>query len=94
MGQRKGMFQRALPGTGVSHIKKLGFGLMEGVIWDELSANRRARIEAKTRAFAAKFQNLKHRVLFVVCKILHKSILKQESTPGADNQFWIDHGWL
>jgi NAD(P)H-dependent FMN reductase len=86
---------------GVSRIKKLGFGLMEGVIWDELSEKRRAAIEAKTRSFATRFQNrgparksLKHMALHKICKMMHQGALKKESTPSTDNQYWIDKGWL
>jgi multimeric flavodoxin WrbA len=91
----------SLAWIGVSSIKKLGFGLMEGVIWEELSAPRRAKIEAKTKAFAAKLKsikparkNLKHRAIWLICKILHKIVLKKENPPGTDNQYWIDKGWI
>jgi hypothetical protein len=74
---------------------------MEGVVWDELSEKRRARIQAKTEAFAAKLQNLKpahvnlkHKMLFAVCKALHKDLLKNETAPGADNRYWMDKRWI
>ncbi|MDR0889599.1 MAG: NAD(P)H-dependent oxidoreductase [Oscillospiraceae bacterium] len=91
----------SLSWMGVSSIKRLGFGLMEGVIWDELSTERRRKITAKTEKFAKRFigakparQSLKTRALFFVAKQLHKNILKKEETPGADNRHWIAQGWL
>jgi NAD(P)H-dependent FMN reductase len=91
----------SLAWMGVSSIKRLGFGLMEGVIWDELSAERRDKITAKTKRFAKKFtaikpagKSLKTRLLFFVTKQIHKSILKKEEIPGADNRHWIEQGWL
>jgi multimeric flavodoxin WrbA len=91
----------SLSWMGVSSIKRLGFGLMEGVIWDELSAQRKEKIIAKTKRFAKQFINikpagksLKIRMLFFVAKQLHKSLLKKEVTTGADNRHWIAHGWL
>jgi multimeric flavodoxin WrbA len=91
----------SLAWMGVSSIKRLGFGLMEGVIWDELSDKRRDRIVKKTERFAKRFLNLKPagkslktRLLFFVTKQIHKSIQKKEDTPGADNRYWIEQGWL
>jgi len=45
----------SLTWLGVSYIKRLGFGLMEHVIWDILSEKHRAKIEARTRKFAKQF---------------------------------------
>jgi multimeric flavodoxin WrbA len=91
----------SLSWLGVSSIKRLGFGLMEGVIWDELSKERREKILEKTKRFAKKFidikparKSIKTRILFFVTKQIHKSILKKEKTPGADNRHWIEQGWL
>jgi multimeric flavodoxin WrbA len=91
----------SLSWMGVPSIKRLGFGLMEGVMWDDLSENLRRRITKKTRRFARGFihkaparPSIKTRMLFFIAKQIHKGILKKEQTPGADNQHWIDHGWL
>jgi NAD(P)H-dependent FMN reductase len=91
----------SLSWMGVSSIKRLGFGLMEGVIWDELSEKNRDKIIAKTKRFAKKFigiksagKSLKIRFLFFVTKQIHKTILKNEDTPGADSRYWIAQGWL
>jgi multimeric flavodoxin WrbA len=91
----------SLSWMGVSSIKRLGFGLMEGVIWEELSNERRDKIINKTERFAKHFnstkparKSLKTRILFFVAKQLHKSLLKNEASPSADNQHWIAQGWL
>jgi len=91
----------SLSWMGVSRIKRLGFGLLEGVIWDELSEKRRSRIVAKAGRAGAKYKNikparksLKFRVKFLASKIMHAAVLKKEETPGADNQHWINQGWL
>jgi multimeric flavodoxin WrbA len=105
VGAPNGAAQRdvatSLAWMGVSHIKKLGFGLMEGVIWDELSQKRRQSIQDKAQRLAARYtqpkavgMSLKTRALFAMCKALHKKTLKNEKTPSADNQHWIDNGWL
>jgi multimeric flavodoxin WrbA len=91
----------SLSWMGVSSIKRLGFGLMEGAIWDELSKERREKIIAKTQKFAKTFasikpaqKSLKTKMLFFVTKQLHKSLLKKEVKPSADNRHWIKQGWL
>jgi multimeric flavodoxin WrbA len=91
----------SLSWMGVSSIKRLGFGLMEGVIWDALSNERREKIIAKTQKFAKNFVNIKParksvktKMLFFVTKQLHIDLLKKEKTPGADNRHWIEQGWL
>jgi multimeric flavodoxin WrbA len=91
----------SLSWLGVSSIKKLGFALMEGVIWNELSENRRHRIETKVKAFASKLpgkttaqKSLKHRLLFAMCKMLHQKSVKIENPISTDNQYWLDMGWI
>jgi hypothetical protein len=86
---------------GVPSIKRLGFGLMESAIWGELSDERKAKMIAKTQAFARQFigmqparKSLKTRVLFFVAKLLHQGLLRKEETPSADNKHWIAQGWL
>lgn len=86
---------------GVSDIRRLGFGLMEGVVWDKISKNRRHKIEQKTAALAKKYmkpksahKSIKVRFFFFLSKMLHKGTLKSEETPSADNQHWIDNGWI
>ena len=92
---------KALSWMGISKIKRLGIGLLEGVIWDELSEKRRAGIEKKAQQLGSKHLNirparksLKTRFKFWMCKVMHAAVLKKEDPPSADNQHWIDHGWL
>lgn len=86
---------------GVSDIKKLGMGLMEGVIWDDLSDKRREKIENKIRNFSRNYnvnkkagKSLKIRLFFFFCRIMHQKVLKNEDPVGADNQHWIENGWI
>jgi hypothetical protein len=74
---------------------------MEGVIWEELSQRRRKLIERKTKRLAKKYlvfkpakKSMKVKGLFAICKLLHKKMIKNEKVPSADNQHWIDNGWL
>ena len=91
----------SLQWLGISDVRCLGFGLMEGVNWQELSDKRKNKIERKVINLAKKHvpfkpghMGLKVRVLFNVCRMIHKGLLKKEETPSADNQHWINNGWI
>ena len=91
----------SLSWLGISNIRKLGFGLMEGVIWEQLSEKKKKNIEYKIKQFAKRYKfkkivrkNIKHYILFSICKILHQKTLKNENPVSADNKYWIDKKWI
>lgn len=91
----------SLTWLGVSDIRKFSFGTMGVIKWDDFSDERRRKIEASIVKFSKKCrssksvrQNIKVKTLFMVSKLLHKSTLKNEEVPSADNQHWIDNGWI
>lgn len=91
----------SLSWLGVSDVRALGFGLMEGVDWAGLSERRRNLIERKVKGLAANYlefkpaqKSLKVRALFAISRMLHKKTLKNSETPSADDQHWIDNGWI
>ena len=93
--------RNALSWMGISKIKQLGIGLLEAVVWEELSHKRRSNIEKKARRLSSKYitirpagKSIKTRLKFLMCKVMHAAVLKKENPPSADNQHWIDHGWL
>ena len=86
---------------GISDVSCLGFGLIEGVVWEELSEKRKNKIELKVINLARKYRRFKPgrmgfkvRILFLMCKMIHKGLLKKEEIPSADNQHWINNGWI
>lgn len=86
---------------GVTDIKKVGVPLMEGVIWNELSEKRRSIITRKITKLAKRYQKdytakkgLKVSLLFAITKQLHQSTAKKENLLSADNQYWLDKGWI
>ncbi len=89
---------------GVPKVKRIGFGMMEGVIWHQISEERRKKFEAKVRAFAREFQHLapekkslKATLYFQICKRMQQSVLKKigdGEKPSVDTQYWIDQGWI
>jgi len=91
----------SLTWLGVSDIKKSGIGLLEGVIWNELSEKRRRVVSGKIKKLAAKSnvtrparKGIKVRLLFAVTKMMHQSIGKKERPLSADNQYWKEKGWI
>ena len=86
---------------GVSDIRKFGIGLLEGVIWDELSEKRRDLITSKVKKLAKKYvtpyksrKGIKVRILFMVTKSMHQKFAKTEDPISADNAYWLEQGWI
>ena len=91
----------SLQWLGVSDIRKWGTGLFEGVIWSEISKKRQNKITEKVQQFAKHYERdytprkgLKVRLLFALCKKMHLDTSKKEDTLSADNQHWVDKGWI
>lgn len=94
----------SLEWLGVSKIRMIGFSMMEGIIWNEISQDRRNKFDIKMRSFAKKFQNLKlekkslkSKLYFKISKKLQENTLKKlpvGENPPADLQYWIDNGWI
>lgn len=86
---------------GVSDIKKLGIGLLEGVVWNGLSDKRRNTIISKTKKLAKRYKTpyiarkgIKVSLLFALTRKMHQSFTRKEETLSADNQYWVDKGWV
>ncbi|NLM07302.1 MAG: flavodoxin family protein [Tissierellia bacterium] len=81
---------------GVSSVKCLGIGLMDGVVWEDLSKNRREKIKNKLINFAASFKNLKPasmspkvKLIFKMCQSMQRSIEKK-GIDSLDLRYWRD----
>ena len=91
----------SLSWLGVSDIRKFGVGLMEGVVWNELSEKRRKLIEDKVKRFSRRYERPYHANKGIVvasklfiCRKMHKAVAKKENPLSADNQYWVDKGWI
>lgn len=91
----------SLSWLGISDIKKLGIGLFEGVIWNELSDKRRNIITQKIKKVKEKYKKDRtvHRgfivsAKFAMTKMMHQSIAKKENPLSVDNQHWVNKGWI
>ena len=86
---------------GISDIKKIGFGLIEHVIWEKISERRKKIIKTKIKKIVNKYgkksnvhKSIKHYILFSICKILHQNTLKNENPISADNKYWLEKKWI
>ena len=91
----------SLTWLGVPHIRKLGIGLMEGVFWNELSDKRRNQITGQTRKLAQRYRHasqarrgLKTGALFAFTRMMHQTFARKEKALSADNQHWLNKGWI
>lgn len=91
----------SLSWLGVSDIKTLGIGLMEGVIWDELSDKRKKTITIKAKKLSMRYikdyrarKGIKVNAKFAMCKMMHQKFITKEGQLSADDQHWVDKGWI
>ncbi len=89
----------SLSWLGVASIQTCGVGLMEGVIWAELSEKRRNKISKKFRKLAQRAMRPASRSIvvllkFAMCKALHQAFAKKENPLSADNRHWVEQGWI
>lgn len=94
----------SLEWLGVAKIRSIGFGMMEGIRWNEISERRKQKMELKLRTFAGQFKtvepqrkSIKTRLYFQICKKMQEGVLKklpEGQSPEADLQYWLDRGWV
>lgn len=91
----------SLSWLGVSDIKKLGIGLLEGVIWNQLSDKRKNIIIKKTKKIAEKYKKTRtvHKKIrmimkFAISKIIHQAVARKDKILSVNNQYWVDKGWI
>jgi len=91
----------SLTWMGISKIRRLGIGLMEGVIWPELSEKRKAFIYKKVDALSRQCMNLKKermsfkvKLYFALCKKMHEAGLRNSKEAFLDDLHYLNNGWI
>lgn len=87
---------------GVSNIYSCGAGMMGDIFMDKMTVKHRDMLAKKMRKLADKVSDIKPRkrkslkvtMLFSMCKLQHKMVLKSEPQPSLDNLHYIQHGWI
>ncbi len=72
-----------------------------GVVWKELSDKRRTAIADKVKRLAKRYERpydankgIIVALKFFMCRMMHKAVAKNENPLSADNQHWVDRGWV
>lgn len=91
----------SLSWLGVSDIRRRGIGLMEGVVWNELSDKRKKSIADRVKRLSRRYERpypakkgLIVAAKFFLCRMMHKAVAKNENPLSADNRYWADKGWI
>ncbi|MGI6692733.1 MAG: flavodoxin family protein [Limnochordia bacterium] len=91
----------SLKWLGVSHVKKLGIALMEDAFWPKLSQGKRQAMIRKVQGLARRYRDerparlsLKTKTLFAITRMMHQGMARKEDPLSADNQYWLDKGWI
>lgn len=85
---------------GVSDVRSLGIKLMEGIIWDELSAKKIDEIKQKLGRLSGstnkplRRNHLKPRIFFKICQAMQRKMMKKGEPYSLDIQYWIDNDLL
>ncbi len=92
----------SLSWMGVSKIYACGAGMMGDIFIDKMTGKHKEMLSRKMCKLADKVshikplrrKSLKINMLFSMCKLQHKMVLKSEAQPSLDNQHYIDNGWI
>lgn len=105
VGAPNGSAQRdvatSLSWMGISAVYACGAGMMGDIFWDRISPahvemlrRKTDRLYKKIRTLRPRSMGLRERAKFLLCKQMHRAVLKGEKTPSLDNQHYLDRGWI
>jgi multimeric flavodoxin WrbA len=93
--------ENSLSWLGISDISSKGFTLKDSYYWDDVTKNRRRKIDLALEKLAFKYRfiapvnkSLKVRMYFAVSRRMIRSSLKNSVKPSSDAQYWLNQGWL
>lgn len=93
--------ETSLQWLGVSSVDILAFAVMGAMTPETLSRRTTARFERKVerlanslRAKGSAGMSPGVRAKFWMCRQMHQGILRNETSPGADNRHWLAYGWI
>jgi NAD(P)H-dependent FMN reductase len=87
----------SLTWLGVSDVRTAGFGLLEGVYWDEISTKRKGKFARKLHRLAGRYHTVKParmklsvRGRFLLMKWMHRLMQRNAAVLSLDDQYWKD----
>lgn len=88
---------------GISQIKMFGCALMNDIVWDRLSVNKRKQLTAKVKRFAQNIAKINFKkpartkfitkIKFNFCRMIQKRI-RRCGVKSLDAHYWLENGWL
>ena len=88
---------------GISYIKTFTAKLMNNIVWDKLTENKRKSITKGIKRLCKKLCRINYlkpaktslvtKIKFNICRMIQKSILAS-NTDSADGKYWEQNGWL
>jgi len=95
--------KHSLSWWGVSKIRVFTGALMGGIVWEELSAKKRAELTGKLQRLSERFARIDYtkpahtslpvKIKFFFCRLMQKKV--QQSHPDSfDGKYWARRGWL
>ena len=95
--------KHSLSWWGISKIGVGGGALMNDIMWENLTENRRKKLTKNINKLAAQFAKINYakpahttlmtKIKFKFCRLIQKKVRKN-GTPGLDNEYWYHNGWL
>ncbi|MCH5151978.1 MAG: flavodoxin family protein [Clostridiales bacterium] len=95
--------KHSLSWWGISHIGVFNGALMNDIVWDKLSENKRKKLTKNINKLARKFAKINYskpahaklitKIKFKLCRLIQKKVRKS-GVAGLDNEYWYDNGWL
>jgi multimeric flavodoxin WrbA len=95
--------KHSLSWWGISKIGIFTSALMRDVVWDRLSAKKKAELTGKVQKLSKKFANMDYtkpastnllvKFKFSFCRIMQKNIHKFD-TEYLDGKYWAEQGWF
>ena len=90
------------PNTSIYFVFASGAGMMGDIFFDKMTAQHKEMLSRKMCKLAdrvsdlkpVKYKSLKVNVIFAMCKLQHKMVLRSETQPSLDNAHYIKNGWI
>ncbi len=92
----------SLSWMGVSRVYACGAGMMGDIFIEKMTEPHRRMLAKKMERLAGRAAKTTPRrrksprvgLLFSLCRLQHKMVLKSETTPSLDNAYYLQNGWI
>ena len=95
--------KHSLSWWGISHIGVFNGALMNDIVWDKLSENKRQKLTKDINRLSRKYAKINYtkpartklttKIKFNICRLIQNKVRKN-GVKGLDNEYWFNNGWL